>query len=188
MNSGLAKAQTISDKGLLYGFYHVLSVLLGDRGLSIPKGKAVVLVCTSLGRVDSVRGDSTEQVYNRLETDYKNVLAALDRHGATVIMAAGNGGSVPNVEQDPDFVPGYVDDTFPQHLATEDSPFIVVGSTNNKGQLSSFTAPGRGNTPVTVYAQGEDVTSYDFLHGTDRWFRSGTSFAAPIVVGALNPK
>ena len=189
MNSGLAIAQTVSDKGLLYGFYHVLSVLLGDRvGLSVPKGKAIVLVCTSLGRVDTVKRYHTEQEYNALQTDFKNVLDLLDRHGATVVLAAGNGGSIPNVEQRPDFVPGYVDDTFPHHLATEDSPIVVVGSTNNKGQLSPFTAPGRGKTPVTVYAQGEDVTSYDFLHGTDPWFRSGTSFAAPIVVGALDLK
>jgi hypothetical protein len=188
MNSGLTQRQRGGIKSLLMGLHHVVAIILGARGISIPKGKAIVVVCSNVARLDFLRQTLPEQMYNALVNDYKEVLGTLDRFGATVIMAAGNGGSYPGVEQNPDFVPSYVGDTLPQNLATKDSPIIVVGSTNNKGQLSSFTSPGRGDTPITVYAQGEDVTSYDFLHGTDPWPRSGTSFAAPIVVSALDQK
>lgn len=137
MNSGVPRTGLNNPENMLYAFHHVLSVLSGHRGLSIPRGKAIVLVSLAVELRDFLMQRYTEHDYSTLETDYKMVLDALDRQGATVIMAAGNGGN--------EAVPSFVDDSFPQHLATQDSPYIIVGSTNNKGQLSSFTSPGRGN-------------------------------------------
>lgn len=188
MQSGLAVRSITSGTSLLYGLHHALSVLLGGRGMSIPKGKAIILICTTLANVTTLRSGIPRQALDALEHDYKTVLDALDRHGATVLMIAGNNGGTNDPQKQANYVPSYIDDAFPQVFATADSPTIVVGSTNNKGQLSFFTSPGRGNTPVTLYAQGEDVTSYDFLHGTEPWKRSGTSFSAPIVVSDLNRK
>lgn len=137
MNSGVPRTGLNNPENMLYAFHHVLSVLSGHRGLSIPRGKAIVLVSLAVELRDFLMQRYTEHDYSTLETDYKMVLDALDRQGATVIMAAGNGGN--------EAVPSFVDDSFPQRLATQDSPYIIVGSTNNKGQLSSFTSPGRGN-------------------------------------------
>ncbi|POS78748.1 hypothetical protein DHEL01_v202869 [Diaporthe helianthi] len=137
MNSGLPRTGLNGPNNMLYGLHHVLSVLNGYRGLSIPRGKAIVLISLAVERRQFLMERHTAQDYNAMETDFKMVLDALDRQGATVIMAAGNGGNEP--------VPSFVDDSFPQHLATQDSPYIIVGSTNNKGQLSSFSSPGRGN-------------------------------------------
>ena len=186
MRSGLAESQLVAGNSVLYGFYHVVDVLLGGRGISVPKGKAIVLLCSSLGHVDTLQQGNPRQVYDQLQNDYKNVLGVLDSLGATVIMAAGNYGGPGDLQQLPNFVPQYIDNSFPQNLGTADSPVIMVGSTNGKGQLSYFSSPGRGKVPVSLYAQGEAVSSYDFITGPR--LRSGTSFAAPIVVCALDPK
>lgn len=188
MHSGLAARPIMAANALVYGLHHVLSVLLGSQGTAIPKGKAIILICTTLTSISEMKETIPEQKLNVLEHDYKTVLAALDRQGVTVIMAAGNNGGTLDPEKQADFVPQYVDEAFPQVLATVDSPLILVGSTNNKGQLSFFSSPGRGNTPVTLYAQGEDITSYDLLHGTEPQIKFGTSYSAPIVVGALHIK
>lgn len=180
MNWGVPRREVNPSSDMLYGLHHVLSVLRGDRGHSIPRGKAIVLTSINVELKARMMQRYTAYESNVLGTDYKMVLVALDRHGATVIMAAGNGGN--------DIPLSLVDDSFPHHLATQESPYVIVGSTNDKSQLSVFSSPGREDTPVAVYAQGGGVTSYDLVHGTTPWPGSGSSYAAPIVAGVLNPK
>lgn len=179
MKSGRVEEILTGPDAQLQGMRKVISVVGRSE---VPRGKAVLVMCSGNWRVDVMRG----QFGARWETtmrNMKNALLQLDFLGVTVVMAAGNDGVSANPQQDPGFVPRYVDQQFPQNIATADSPLLVVGSTNSQGQLSVFSTPGRGNTPVSLYAQGEAVNLYD-LQLPNRKLKSGTSYSAPIVVRA----
>lgn len=186
MKDGLVEELMTGPNAQLQALRTVAAVAAGNlASVSVPRGKAVLVMSTGNWREDNMRIQAGAR-WEGLKAQMKTALERLDYLGVTIVMAAGNDGSTSN-PQDPDFVPRYIDQQFPQGLATEDSPMLLVGATNSKGQLSAFTTPGRGNIAVSLYAQGEAASSYD-LHENGPKLRSGTSFAAPIVVRSIDPK
>lgn len=170
MKSGLVEETFSGPSAQLIGLRHVASVIEGFvSGVSVPRGKAVLVMCA--GRREENMRRKFGAAWDNTKALMKVALERLDRLGVTVVLTAGNDGGYPR----------YLDQQFPQGIATADGPMILVGSTNSKGQLSAFTSPGRGNTPVSVYAQGEAVSTYD-LQQSGRKLKYGTSYAAPIVV------
>lgn len=176
MKAGRVEEVLAGPDAQLQGLLHVVSVVEGSvADVSIPRGRAILLMCAGNWREDDMRSQSGAR-WETTKAQIKTALDRLDQLGVTVVMAAGNDGGIPR----------YIDQQFPQGLATVDSPMLLVGATNSKGQLSAFTTPGRGNTPVSLYAQGEAVSTYDFYQA-ERKLKSGTSFAAPLVVCPLTP-
>lgn len=177
MKEGRVEEVLTGPAAQLQGLRRVVSVVEGSvDGVSVPRGKAVLVMCSGNWREEDMRS----QFGARWETNkaqLRSTLNRLDQLGVTIVMAAGNDGATPR----------YIDQQFPQGMATADSPMILVGSTNSQGQLSAFTTPGRGNTPVSLYAQGEAVSTYDFLQ-TGPKLKSGTSYSTPIVVCTPNLK
>lgn len=184
MKAGLVEEYSSSPAAQLRALRKVGAVVAGlEPGISVPRGKAVLVMCSGVWDPDAMRsrfGAKWEASAARIKT----TLEDLDRLGVVVVLSAGNNGVSPRPQQDPNFVPRYADQYFPQSLATADSPMILVGATNNRGQLSAFTSPGRGTTPVSLYAQGQGVSTYDFLQSEPK-LKAGTSYSAPIVVCPL---
>lgn len=185
MKAGVVVETQGSPAAQIQALQRVISVVEGsEASVSVPRGKAVLVISSGRWIEDDMKSRYGKEweVSKALIT---TALGRLDQLGVTVVLAAGNDGISSNPQQNPDFVPLYVDQHFPLALATANSPMLVVGSTNNKGQLSAFSTPGRGDTPVSLYAQGEDASTYD-LKESGTIVRSGTSYAAPIVVCALD--
>lgn len=184
MKSGIAVETQSSPAAQIQGLRQIISVVQGSvAGVSVPRGKAVLVLSAGRWKEDDMKrahGNNWEVTKNLMTT----ALEQLDQLGVTVVLAAGNDGASSNPQQNPNFAPLYIDQHFPLALATANSPILAVGSTNNKGQLSVFSTPGRGYTPVSLYAQGEGVSTYDLLESGPT-LKSGTSYAAPIVVCAV---
>lgn len=183
---GLAESCFIGPLAQIYGLQRVAAVIRGfPGGPSVAKGKAVVVMCAAGWNIDKMRTYGSR--WDILQNQFLFVMKQLERLGVTVVIAAGNGGSTASPEQpneQPNFVPEYLDQAFPQAWVTENESPVLVGATNNKGQLSSWTTPGRGADVVSLYAQGASVKSTDLL-SSEPDFRSGTSYSAPIVVRTL---
>lgn len=95
--------------------------------------------------------------------------------GIIMVAAAGNGGG--------DFV-GDNNDTTPFYPASYTrSNIIAVGATDRNDAKASFS--NFGATSVDLFAPGVDVWSTSYTSDTSYASGSGTSFAAPIVSGAL---
>lgn len=118
----------------------------------------------------------------------------MDKAGVVVVMAAGNGG-YNKITGKPDF---YQSAKTPVNLATGESPYINVGATYHDGSIAEFTTPpgsgpggsGQGSDSddlsISIWAQGVNVwtcTPRNVLYPMS--YRSGTSFAAPMVVSLL---
>ena len=139
------------------GYISVVNLSLGESGWAVSQGLADVLNSTHLARWN---------------------------HETTYVVAAGNDG----ITQTADINWNY----------TSDTTFILVGSVAPNGQISNFSnRPGSAcllNNGVcndgnelfmrTVVAPGELILVSDGQGGTVR--RSGTSFAAPLVSGAIS--
>ncbi|KAL2292976.1 hypothetical protein FJTKL_07999 [Diaporthe vaccinii] len=182
MKSGIVVETQSSPAAQIQGLRQIISVVQGSvAGVSVPRGKAVLVLSAGRWKEDDMKrahGNNWEVTKSLMMT----ALEQLDQLGVTVVLAAGNDGASSNPQQNPNFAPLYIDQHFPLALATANSPILAVGSTNNKGQLSVFSTPGRGYTPVSLYAQGEGVSTYDLLESRPT-LKSGTSYAAPIVAG-----
>lgn len=179
MKSGRVEEILTGPNAQLQGLRKVISVVGRSE---IPRGKAVLVMCAGNWREEDMRSQFGPR-WETTKAQMKTALIQLDHLGVTIVMSAGNDGVSANPQQDPGFLPRYIDQQFPQNLATADSSMLLVGSTNSQGQLSVFSTPGRGNTPVSLYAQGEGVNTYD-LQLSNRKLKSGTSYSAPIVVCA----
>lgn len=179
MKAGRVEDILTGPNAQLQGLRKVISVAARSE---VPRGKAVLVMCAGNWREDNMSSQYGAR-WETIKAHMKTALTQLDHLGVTIVMSAGNDGISANPQQDPGFVPRYIDQQFPQNLATADSPMLLVGSTNSQGQLSVFSTPGRGNTPVSLYAQGERVNTYD-LQLSNRKLKSGTSYSAPIVVCA----
>lgn len=177
MKEGLVEETFSGPTAQLQGLRHVASVIQGFvAGVSATRGKAILVMCAGNWREDNMRSQYGA-TWDNTKALMKIALERLDGLGVTIVMTAGNDGGTPR----------YIDQQFPQGIATADSPMILVGATNSKGRLSPFSSPGRGNIPVSLYAQGEGVSTYDLLQ-SGRKLKYGTSYAAPIVVCAVNLK
>ncbi|KKY38947.1 putative tri m 2 allergen [Diaporthe ampelina] len=180
MKAGLVEETMTGPNAQLHALRLIGAAVAGNvASVSVPRGKAVLVMCTGNWREENMSSYGAN--WEAIKTQMKMALERLDQLGVTVVMAAGNDGSSSNPQQNPDFVPRYTDQQFPQGLATVDSPMLLVGSTNSKGQLSTFSTPGRGDIPVSLYAQGEAVSTYDLQQSGPK-LKSGTSYSAPIVV------
>ena len=93
---------------------------------------------------------------------YMRNFRQLGASGALIIAGAGNSGRILR-ENDP----------------LQTAPVIVVGSLSPVGDLSKHSNRGK---PVTILAPGEDVLIED---GDKKGVFTGTSFATPLVTGAL---
>lgn len=161
----------------------VAEVRASLNGGAHPPGKAVVVMCSGNWLLDQMRRELGTKADIIMST-FEDTLKQLDQLGVTVLISAGNAGTYqdPTKPNDP---PPFADQVFPKNFATANSPMLMVGATNKKGQLSSFTSPGRGDNPISLYAQGQDVSSYDLTKpGPQLW--SGTSYSTPIVVSAIS--
>ncbi len=94
--------------------------------------------------------------------------------GVYVIASAGNNGKLDNADYPAKL--SYVDDVM---TSTAGSTF-GIGSVDKFDQLSSFTARGKG---IYAFAPGEQV--YSFYPNNQMAYTTGTSFAVPMVVGAM---
>jgi hypothetical protein len=107
--------------------------------------------------------------------------------GAYLVFAGGNDSQL---FADPSFIRGFTDQSLQR--------MILVGSTNDKQQLSSFSStPGSGSIVSTsgkswsasgnwIMAEGEWILVPLRRSGPDLAFVQGTSFAAPQISGALD--
>lgn len=183
MKEGLIQGVDALPAASLFALRHIRTVISGSvPGVSVPRGKAV-LVMSGSWEIDVLKR-KYPAIWESMLGQIKTALEDLDRLGVVVAIAAGNGGVQFGPTEDPNFVPTYVDQQFPTVLATPDNPIILVGATNNRGQLSDFTSPGRAAIPISLYAQGEGIRTYDFL-SPELKMKLGTSFSAPIVVCPL---
>lgn len=183
MKEGLIQGVDALPAASLFALRHIRAVVSGSvDGVSVPRGKAV-LVMSGSWEIDVMK-HKYPAFWESVLAQLKTALEDLDRLGVVVVIAAGNGGVAFGPTEDPNFEPMYVDKQFPTALATPDNPMILVGATNNRGQLSDFTSPGRAAIPISLYAQGEDIRTYDFLSPEPK-LKLGTSFSAPIVVCPL---
>lgn len=150
-----------------------------------------------------------------VDDDYEGVLRGvlrdLRREGVLVVVSSGNDGSqtpvfpaawAPEVVH----VDGHVEPADPADLTDEYPPLLVVGADNPNGTLADFSNDGPWVTtsrpgvevlstmpvtydgpavPETRSADGEQesLDADDFTGGFALW--SGTSFAAPVLVGEL---
>ncbi|KAL1862840.1 hypothetical protein Daus18300_008337 [Diaporthe australafricana] len=181
---GLADSSFVGPLAQVYALQRVAAVIRGvPGGPSVPKGKAVVVMAAAGWSFDEMGTYGSH--WDIVHDQFLFAMTQLERLGVTVVIAAGNKGSTGDPEQpnqEPSFVPQYLDQEFPQASVTEKEPPILVGATNNKGQLSSFTTPGRQHVVVSLYAQGANVKSTDLL-SSEPDFREGTSYSTPIVAG-----
>lgn len=98
----------------------------------------------------------------------------------TIVVAAGN--AAYNEETGtPD---AYTTKFTPTSLVDAGSPVMVVGSTYHDGSLDHARTPGRGDSVITMYAQGRYVRSCLQNTRDDYTYMDGTSFAVPQVVGS----
>ncbi len=156
-----------------------LNLLLQDilkRDSNTPKILVLAFSCEFLGKLPAksfIKTDASnsggdlersEFIYNAVH----DFFTALIDHGVSVVVSAGNkaNNGHPNV------------DAYPA-LWANTLPIIVVGSSNDQGQKSSFS---QGGPLVTVYASGERIQCPSTV-GIQVKYKSGTSFAAPAVAG-----
>jgi hypothetical protein len=116
----------------------------------------------------------------------------MDNVGAVVVLAAGNGG-YDKVTGKPSY---YQAERTPVNLATNDSPYIVVGATYHDGSIAEFTTPpgapdddsNTNDLSISIWAQGVNVYTCNPMDNNDPMgFRAGTSYAAPQVVSLPTP-
>ncbi|KAI3397399.1 hypothetical protein diail_10850 [Diaporthe ilicicola] len=180
---GLAESMFNGPLAQVIALRQIASLISGSvpDSPSIPTGKAIVLMCAVGWNIDAMRSQNGPN-WDLLQEQFSLAMSRLEQLGVTFVIAAGNDGASPNPGPQPGYAPPYLDQIMPQSFATETDAPITVGATNNKGQLASFTSPGRGNTPVSLYAQGVELRSTDLLN-SEPDMRSGTSYSAPIVAG-----
>lgn len=108
--------------------------------------------------------------------EVEQLFSTLDSLGVVVAISAGNDG-----KQNP---PVLSESYTPNILAAKtDSPLIVVGAANSKGQLARITSAGSTRVPITCYAMGKGVKIVD-LAVEQETKQDGTTFSVAIVVGA----
>lgn len=108
--------------------------------------------------------------------EVEQAFAMLDNLGVVVAISAGNDG-----EQNPSVLS---ESYTPNMLAAKaDSPLVVVGAVNGKGQLAQITSAGSAALPITCYAMGKGVKIVDLSVEEDTK-QDGTTFSVAIVVGA----
>ncbi|KAB5531313.1 hypothetical protein GE09DRAFT_1251915 [Coniochaeta sp. 2T2.1] len=106
-----------------------------------------------------------------LKMRVKNTMELIMNMDVPVVVSAGNAGNKPGRH----FV-----DEIPAVLATPDFPLVVVGSVNQKGELSKWSQDG---PKITTRAVGEAITCYYGLTVTHS--QQGTSYSAPQVAGQI---
>lgn len=107
-------------------------------------------------------------------------LGKFDQLGMTIVVSAGNAG----YNEATGAPAAYTTDFVPTSVVNAGSPVIVVGSTFHDGSLDHASTPGRGDSMITMYAQGKYVRSCLQNTKDDFTYMDGTSFAAPQVVSS----
>lgn len=108
--------------------------------------------------------------------EVEQALYTLDRLGVVVAISAGNDG-----KQNPCVL---AESYTPNILAAKtNSPLIVVGAVNSKGQLARITSAGSAAVPITCYAMGKGIKIVD-LAVEQETKQDGTTLSVAIVVGA----
>lgn len=118
--------------------------------------------------------NNDEDAYQDWFDELRQLLHDLDGLGAVVAISAGNDGKQNPVRHTDTYVPNII-------AAETESPLIIVGAVNSKGQLAMITTPGTTKLPITCYAMGTGLKLID-LSIEEKFEQHGTTFSAAIVV------
>jgi hypothetical protein len=144
---------------------------------SAGQGNAKFIINISAGlRVPS--RSVSQDVRDSVEESRRHLRGLIERcweSNIVTVAAAGNGGLAGD----------FLDLNSPQDMGKDNNTLITVGAVNLDGTLWPGSTPDRGRGgSITVYAQGESVRVASADGGTS--LDSGTSFAAPQVVGKIS--
>lgn len=112
----------------------------------------------------------TDQVHQTFST--------LDSLGVVIAISAGNDGNKNPAVSTDSYTPNIL-------AAQQESPLIVVGAVNSKGQLAKITSAGSAAVPITCYAMGKGIKIID-LSVEEVTKQDGTTFSAAIVVSIVS--
>ncbi len=131
---------------------------------------SAVAACLDFARTNGARIINASWGFNTNSLALSNAMAAVRDAGIIVVAACGNGAT--NIDVAPVYPIRYGFDNL-----------IAVASVGRRGTLSSFS--NYGASSVDLAAPGEEI--YSTFGATDTFYlsRSGASFAAPYVTGAM---
>lgn len=108
----------------------------------------------------------------------EEIFATLDGLGVVVATSAGNDGKEDPSASTGSYTPNIL-------AARENSPLVVVGAVNSKGQLAKISSAGSAAVPITCYAMGKGVKVIDLSVEEDTK-QDGTTFSVAIVVSTIH--
>jgi len=154
-------------------------VVQQKAALDIADQKRLVAVNLSIGSSNS----------SLVSTQLKSALLNTLNNGISVVIAAGNEGLSCSMASSgncsfPAAVPWF-DTAQTSSYLNNDGAWIVVGSVDSNGNISSFSNRAGVTASNYLVAPGENIISMDNTSTTGYMIGNGTSFAAPLVSGAM---
>lgn len=175
MVAGIIGATQYNNKGAL-GISGA-NIYVSDKAFDCSTTTSITQIVNAINRVSTWCSPSNPGVINLSfsgksgETALAEAISTSLNRGCVIVVAAGN--DAQDLEVSP---------VFPAALSKTYRGLITVGSVTVENKLSSFS--NHSAKFVDIAAPGEDIYAPDKDNGTYRQ-GSGTSFAAPIVTGAI---
>lgn len=142
----------------------------------LPNQDKVTRLRFTVWKIENMQKDQSigrkgcQELYDNIEQSFWE----LDSLGVVITISAGNDG-----KHDP---PGLTDAYIPNILAAHpNSPLIIVGAVNSRGQLTKISCPGSARLPINCYAMGKGIKVVD-LSVEEVTEQEGTTFSVAIVV------